>query len=180
MNTKGFTLIELLVTIAIIGVLASVILGSINTAREKSMTTKAKAELRNARTAIAFLENDTGKWPNGCTISQVITGSDNEIELTNTCSGLADSAPPDSGCTCQWEDSEIAKWDGPYFPNTTDPWGKAYQFDSDYYPRQDCSTKDPDNPDNVAVAVIFSSGPDGQGNGTGGDYDCDDIYRILR
>ena len=58
---KGFTLIELLVVIAIIGVLASVILSSINTARTKGTDAGIKSQLANARVQ-AELTNDA----NGC------------------------------------------------------------------------------------------------------------------
>jgi prepilin-type N-terminal cleavage/methylation domain-containing protein len=58
-NSKGFTLIELLVVIAIIGILASIILASLATARGKGSDAKAEEQLGNMR-AQAQLYTGTG------------------------------------------------------------------------------------------------------------------------
>jgi prepilin-type N-terminal cleavage/methylation domain-containing protein len=55
---KGFTLIELLVVVAIIGILASVVLASLNSARAKGADAAIKANLANTR-AQAALYYDT-------------------------------------------------------------------------------------------------------------------------
>jgi type II secretion system protein G len=59
----GFTLIELLVVISIIGLLASVVLVSLNQARTKSRDAARKADLRQIQTALELYYNDNGAYP---------------------------------------------------------------------------------------------------------------------
>ncbi len=57
-KNKGFTLIELLVVIAIIGILASVVLASLNTARAKGADAAIKANLNNTRAQAELFYGD--------------------------------------------------------------------------------------------------------------------------
>ncbi len=62
-HKAGFTLIELLVVIAIIGILASVVLSSISSARESAQYTKVAGDLRATELAFQMLRNQHGCWP---------------------------------------------------------------------------------------------------------------------
>ena len=56
-SSKGFTLVELLVVIAIIGLLASVIVVSVSSARAKSRDGKRISEMRSIQTAIELYKD---------------------------------------------------------------------------------------------------------------------------
>jgi len=57
-KNRGFTLIELLIVIAIIGVLSSIVLASLNSARIKARDVRRIADLRNLKTALEVYYND--------------------------------------------------------------------------------------------------------------------------
>lgn len=60
---KGFTLIELLVVIAIIGLLASIILVSLNSAREKARDTRRVADIKQIQIALELYYSKYGTLP---------------------------------------------------------------------------------------------------------------------
>jgi type II secretion system protein G len=60
---KGFTLIELLVVIAIIGILSSVVLASLNSAREKSRDAKRVSDIKQLQLALELYFDTEGNYP---------------------------------------------------------------------------------------------------------------------
>lgn len=68
---RGFTLIELLVVIAIIGILASVVLASLNSARDKGTDAANKSNLNNIRAQAEIVYDDDGDYDAVCTDANV-------------------------------------------------------------------------------------------------------------
>ena len=63
---RGFTLIELLVVIAIIGILSSVVLASLNTARNRGADAAIKSNLANARAeAELYYDSNSNSYNSG-------------------------------------------------------------------------------------------------------------------
>jgi len=156
---RGFTLIELLVVIAIIGILASVVLASLNSARDKANVAKVKSELNQFRLAIEFLYDDTGQYPNHLGSTPC---TDNVEVYLNT---------PEAGI--QSTDGSFPGWNGPYMTRVPlDPWGTNYFFDPDYI----CGAGiDGCNGSTNIVRALDSFGPDKTQQYTSGD----DIVLVL-
>ncbi|MBI4086364.1 prepilin-type N-terminal cleavage/methylation domain-containing protein [Candidatus Kaiserbacteria bacterium] len=60
---RGFTLIELLVVIAIIGLLASVVMANLNSARAKARNVRRQADLSQIQRALEFYYDTNGRYP---------------------------------------------------------------------------------------------------------------------
>ena len=171
MYRRGFTLIELLVVIAIIGILAAVVMASLNDARESARIVTVKAELRGLDTAFEFLYNDTGYYPSGPGTVSVNKcnnpGGTNEIALNHANAGILTNGLGWSG------------WNGPYFADVIDPWGTPYYFDSDY----ECTGDEEGCGGSTnTISALVSCGPTGNSPaGAGGScvYDSDNIVRAL-
>lgn len=62
-DNHGFTLIELLVVISIIGLLSSVVLASLSSARTKARDTRRTADIRQVQTALELYYDSNGSYP---------------------------------------------------------------------------------------------------------------------
>lgn len=64
---QGFTLIELLVVISIIGLLSSIVLTSVNSARVKARDARRRADMKQVQTALEFYFDSNNAYPSiGC------------------------------------------------------------------------------------------------------------------
>jgi prepilin-type N-terminal cleavage/methylation domain-containing protein len=73
MYQRGFTLIELLVVIAIIGILASIVLASLDSARKKGRDARRIADLKQIQLALELSYDANGVYPDALTVGSLVT-----------------------------------------------------------------------------------------------------------
>lgn len=142
----GFTIIELIVVMTIILILAGLITGAAQKAKERAMVAKARSMISALETSLGMYQADVGSYPP--------TGIGNlYTDLTSTAS---------------LSTADAANWAGPYMnfqtneingTNILDPWNNAYHYN---------------NPGDTAHSFnnyidIWSNGPDKADNGGAGD-----------
>ncbi|MEK7120637.1 MAG: prepilin-type N-terminal cleavage/methylation domain-containing protein [Patescibacteria group bacterium] len=93
---SGFTLIELMVVIALIGILASVILASFSSVRERNRDSKRLSDVREIQKALSLYQIDNGRFPAPTNPTEIvtITGED-EISLALEEGGHISAVPKD-------------------------------------------------------------------------------------
>ncbi len=102
---KGFTLLELLVVIGIIGLLASILVINLTSARRRARDTKRVADLRNLQTAAEDYYGRSGKYPD--TLGDLVTG--NQIPKWP----MDPLAPSSTSCA---GNSDLCYWYAAYAP----------------------------------------------------------------
>ncbi|MBT4120784.1 MAG: prepilin-type N-terminal cleavage/methylation domain-containing protein [Candidatus Magasanikbacteria bacterium] len=75
MNKKGFTLIELLVVIAIIGLLSTLAVVALGSAREKARDSKRLSDLKQVQTALELHYTDNSAYPTAASSTAIGSGS---------------------------------------------------------------------------------------------------------
>lgn len=109
MRPRGFTLIELLMVVAIIGLLSTVVLGSLKTAQQKASDSKVIQQARELRTIMELERNETGVYTGiksggawkaaGATCSSGFTGN-YATKAQQICTALVAATGNNCGASC--------------------------------------------------------------------------------
>jgi prepilin-type N-terminal cleavage/methylation domain-containing protein len=132
----GFTLIELLVVVAIIGIISSIVLGSIKTARDKALKARAISDMRQIINAIIIAQGEQNH--------SLYTFAPAANCMQCYCVQMHSAA-----CTNRWENA-LAQIEAATNGIVTglskfkyNPWGQVYLIDANQgEPGFDCATVD--------------------------------------
>jgi len=97
-NKQGFTLIELLVVIAIIGLLSTLSILALNTARARARDAKRIADVKEIQTALEMYFNDAGGYPSTMTTASTSISYNGSVYLAT----LPVPPTPSDGSACTY------------------------------------------------------------------------------
>lgn len=170
-SKRGFTLVELLTVITIIGLLSTLAVAALNSAREKSKLAKAVHDIDQLSKAIEMLGNDSNVWPGHIEVGMATSTDGFEFCADGCTHSIASTS---AGITSN--DGTYENWQGPYMSNIgLDAWGNEYFFDPYYSVNIDGTPCDGGAGCSYA-AVVGSYGKNGIGLNL---YDKDDIIKII-
>ena len=100
-NQKGFTLIELLVVIAIIGILATMSVVALNSAREKARDSRRLSDIKNIQTALEMYYSSNNEYPSSTSVNTIGDGSSPlNDEIGNTMADIPANPEPHGDGSC--------------------------------------------------------------------------------
>lgn len=172
---RGFSLVELLVVISIIGILASVVIGSIDQARTSAKNAVVKQEIGLIAEAVGSIslgrpiESITGSWCSACACrDREGDGDSGDLRTVDSSSSAGSQA-----CKQNWENalqniaaesSVISDVEG----LARDPWGSPYMIDENELEYNNPASA---NYNPCRMDSLRSAGKDGV-------YNTDDDYEL--
>jgi general secretion pathway protein G len=124
LKAQGFTLIELLVIVALLAVMATVAVLSLDSTRSGAEEDATRYEMSVISKALSQFKNDVRHFPDAAQKH----GDDKRLMLLTSCQDIDDEAASyDEGCA-EWDRDLKRGWNGPYLSGRgdKDAWGNPY------------------------------------------------------
>jgi len=156
-HKKGFSIIELLIVMTIIMILAGLLMGASQKAKQQAMIAKTKAMISALETALSMFQSDIGRYPGSSSAAYLYN------DLVSTAGGDLTTA-------------EIASWGGPYMnfkqgeisgTSIWDAWNQTY-----HYTNPGGNHSGAGGPDYSTYFDLYSNGPNKADNGQTLDDIC--------
>jgi len=135
--TTGFTLIELLVVVAIIGILSTIVISSLNSARERGKIASIKSNLKNMIAQAELAYDVPGNYSTVCADAGIVKmlsaitsvgGTASCYTYDNTRWAVSVKLNSDNTKNYSVDQSGVVEWETTYNPDTAMTWGNANTF----------------------------------------------------